>query len=113
MATARPTAKRSTSNSTTKNHTGIWSPPDSCIPGSGPGRNGEVPREELLRVPPDYHRGMIEATLYSDAACPWAYSANPALRVLEWRYGAQLSWRLVMIGLREDASTLIARGYDP
>jgi 2-hydroxychromene-2-carboxylate isomerase len=56
---------------------------------------------------------MIEATLYSDAACPWAYSANPALRVLEWRYGAQLSWRLVMIGLREDASTLIARGYDP
>ena len=57
--------------------------------------------------------GVIRATLYTDAACPWAYSANPALRVLEWRYGEQLSWRLVMIGLREDASTLIARGYDP
>lgn len=56
---------------------------------------------------------MIEATLYTDAACPWAYSANPALRVLEWRYGEQLSWRLVTIGLREDASALIARGYDP
>lgn len=56
---------------------------------------------------------MIETTLYTDAACPWAYSANPALRVLEWRYGEQLSWRLVMIGLREDASALIARGYDP
>ena len=56
---------------------------------------------------------MIQATLYTDAACPWAYSANPALRVLEWRYGDQLSWRLVMIGLREDASALIARGYDP
>lgn len=56
---------------------------------------------------------MIRATLYSDAACPWAYSANPALRVLEWRYRDQLSWRLVMIGLREDASALIARGYDP
>ena len=56
---------------------------------------------------------MIRATLYTDAACPWAYSANPALRVLEWRYGEQLSWRLVMIGLREDASALIARGYDP
>jgi 2-hydroxychromene-2-carboxylate isomerase len=51
---------------------------------------------------------VIEATLYSDAACPWAYSASPALRVLEWRYGDQLSWRLVMIGLRE----LVARGYD-
>lgn len=57
--------------------------------------------------------GVIEATLYTDAACPWAYSASPALRVLEWRYRDQLRWRLVMIGLREDASALIARGYDP
>jgi 2-hydroxychromene-2-carboxylate isomerase len=56
---------------------------------------------------------VIETTLYTDAACPWAYSANPALRVLEWRYREQLSWRLVMIGLREDASAIIARGYDP
>jgi 2-hydroxychromene-2-carboxylate isomerase len=56
---------------------------------------------------------MIEATLYTDAACPWAYSANPSLRVLEWRYGNQLAWRLVTIGLREDASGLIERGYDP
>ena len=56
---------------------------------------------------------IIEATLYTDAACPWAYSACPALRVLEWRYRDQLSWRLVMIGLREDASGLVARGYDP
>jgi len=56
---------------------------------------------------------VIRTTLYTDAACPWAYSANPALRVLEWRYGEQLSWRLVMIGLREDANALVARGYDP
>jgi len=55
---------------------------------------------------------VLEATLYTDAACPWAYSASPALRVLEWRYRDQLSWRLVMIGLREDASELVARGYD-
>jgi 2-hydroxychromene-2-carboxylate isomerase len=52
---------------------------------------------------------MIEATLFSDAACPWAYSANPALRVLEWRYGAQLAWRLVLIGLREEVDQ---RGFD-
>jgi predicted DsbA family dithiol-disulfide isomerase len=55
---------------------------------------------------------VVEATLYTDAACPWAYSASPALRVLEWRYRDQLSWRLVVIGLREDASELVARGYD-
>lgn len=47
---------------------------------------------------------MIRATLYSDAACPWAYSATPALRVLEWRYRDQLDWRLVVIGLRDAPS---------
>lgn len=56
---------------------------------------------------------VVEATLYTDPACPWAYSASPAHRVLEWRYRDQLSWRLVMIGLREDASELVAHGYDP
>lgn len=43
----------------------------------------------------------IRATLFTDPACPWAYSEIPALRVLEWRYGDQLEWRLVVIGLRE------------
>lgn len=56
---------------------------------------------------------MISATLYSDAACPWAYSERPALRVLEWRYRNQLNWRLVLIGLTEDASQYEARGYTP
>jgi 2-hydroxychromene-2-carboxylate isomerase len=54
---------------------------------------------------------MISATLFSDPACPWGYSASPALRVLEWRYGDQLHWRLVMIGLTEDASQYAQRGY--
>jgi len=65
------------------------------------------------------HRGIydraelvIEATLYTDPGCPWAYSANPALRVLEWRFRDQLSWRLVLIGLREQASETAVRTYD-
>src|SRR5207248_1973373 len=56
---------------------------------------------------------MIRATLYNDPACPWAYSESPALRVIEWRYGDQLDWRLVVIGLTEDASQYVARGYTP
>ena len=56
---------------------------------------------------------MISATMYSDPACPWAYSESPALRVLEWRYGDQLDWRLVLIGLSEDTSRYAARGYTP
>ena len=56
---------------------------------------------------------MISATLYSDPACPWAYSESPALRVIEWRYGDQLDWRLVLIGLTEEASQYERRGYSP
>jgi predicted DsbA family dithiol-disulfide isomerase len=56
---------------------------------------------------------MISATLFSDPACPWAYSESPALRVIEWRYGDQLDWRLVLIGLTEDASQYERRGYTP
>ncbi len=54
---------------------------------------------------------MIETTLYSDPGCPWAYSESPALRAIEWRYGDQLHWRLVMVGLTEDASQYEQRGY--
>jgi 2-hydroxychromene-2-carboxylate isomerase len=55
----------------------------------------------------------IRATLFSDAGCPWAYSAAPGLRVLEWRYGDQLEWRLVLIGLTERAEQYVERGYTP
>jgi predicted DsbA family dithiol-disulfide isomerase len=51
--------------------------------------------------------------MYSDPACPWAYSESPALRVLEWRYGDQLDWRLAVIGLAEDATRYEAIGYTP
>ena len=56
---------------------------------------------------------VVEATLYTDPVCPWAYSASPALRVLEWRFGDQLAWRLVVIGLREEVTEAAARSYDP
>jgi predicted DsbA family dithiol-disulfide isomerase len=56
---------------------------------------------------------VISATIFSDPACPWAYSESPALRVLEWRYDSQLDWRLVLIGLTEHASQYEERGYTP
>jgi 2-hydroxychromene-2-carboxylate isomerase len=51
--------------------------------------------------------------MYNDPGCPWGYSANPAFRVLEWRYSDQLEWRLVLIGLAESADAYIERGYTP
>jgi predicted DsbA family dithiol-disulfide isomerase len=56
---------------------------------------------------------QISATHFSDPACPFAYSACPALAVLRWRYGAQLDWRLVTIGLAEDPQRYIDAGYTP
>ena len=53
----------------------------------------------------------IRTTLYSDPACPWAYSATPALTALRWRYGDQLDWGLVTIGLRDTTDALAASGY--
>jgi len=55
----------------------------------------------------------IRATLYTDSACPWAYSATPALTTLRWRYRDQLDWRLVMIGLRDDTDDQRVAGYTP
>jgi protein-disulfide isomerase-like protein with CxxC motif len=57
--------------------------------------------------------GRIAVTHFSDPGCPWAYSASPALAVLRWRYGAQLDWRLVTIGLSEDPQRYVERGYTP
>ena len=53
---------------------------------------------------------MIAVTHFSDPGCPWAYSAGPAFAVLRWRYGAQLRWRHVMIGLSETADHYRRRG---
>ena len=53
----------------------------------------------------------IQVTHFSDPGCPWAWSASPALSVLRWRYGAQLEWRHVMIGLTAHGSEYERRGY--
>jgi 2-hydroxychromene-2-carboxylate isomerase len=53
----------------------------------------------------------LQVTHFSDPGCPWAWSASPALAALKWRYGDQLEWRHVMIGLTEFGSVYEERGY--
>jgi protein-disulfide isomerase-like protein with CxxC motif len=53
----------------------------------------------------------MQLTHFSDPGCPWAWSAGPALATLHWRYGDQLQWRFVMIGLSETAEQYQRRGY--
>jgi len=56
---------------------------------------------------------VIDVVHFSDPGCPWAYSAWPAHTTMRWRYGEQLRWTLVMVGLTEDAGQYAARGYTP
>jgi 2-hydroxychromene-2-carboxylate isomerase len=55
----------------------------------------------------------VHVTHFSDPGCPWAWSASPALASLKWRYGDQLEWRHVMIGLTENGAVYEKRGYTP
>ncbi len=57
--------------------------------------------------------GEIEVTYFNDPGCPWGYSVSPALAALRWRYGEQLRWRLVTIGLAESVERYIENGYTP
>src|SRR6476661_2406118 len=41
----------------------------------------------------------MEIELFTDPACPFAFSAEPIRQRLRWHYGDQLSWRLTMIVL--------------
>ena len=54
---------------------------------------------------------VLSVTHMADPGCPWAYSALPAITVLRWRYGAQLDWRIVTIGLTESTEQYEQRGY--
>jgi protein-disulfide isomerase-like protein with CxxC motif len=56
---------------------------------------------------------VIQAMLHTDPGCPWAYSANPDIAVMRWRFGDNLQWRLVMIGLAENPERYLKAGYTP
>jgi 2-hydroxychromene-2-carboxylate isomerase len=55
----------------------------------------------------------VTVTHFTDPGCPWAWSASPAIAALQWRFGDQLEWRHVMIGLTEHGQQYVDRGYTP
>lgn len=55
----------------------------------------------------------LRAVLYTDSACPWGYSANPDLTVLQWRYGTGIQWQIAVIGLAETPDRYVNAGYTP
>lgn len=55
----------------------------------------------------------MRVTHITDPGCPWAYSVEPSVTTLRWRYGEQLDWRIVLIGLTESGAEYESRGYTP
>lgn len=50
---------------------------------------------------------------YTDPGCPFAFSAEPARRRIEWLYGDALGWEVRMVGLAERGEEYEAKGFTP
>lgn len=50
---------------------------------------------------------------FTDPACPFAFSAEPAIWRLRWLYGDGLDWELRMVVLSESPEDYDARGFTP
>src|SRR5689334_22055386 len=65
-------------------------------------------RAAILDVMPD-----VCITEFTDPGCPWAFSAEPFRRRLNWLYGERLEWRTVMVGLADSPAHYEAMGFGP
>jgi predicted DsbA family dithiol-disulfide isomerase len=55
----------------------------------------------------------VVITEFTDPACPWAYSAEPARRRIAWLYGDAIEWQTRMVVLAETAEQYESSGFTP
>jgi predicted DsbA family dithiol-disulfide isomerase len=55
----------------------------------------------------------VRITEYTDPGCPWAYSAEPVRRRLDWLYGDQLEWEAKMVVLADSPDDYLKRDFTP
>jgi len=55
----------------------------------------------------------VRITEFTDPGCPWAYSAEPVRRRLDWLYGDRLEWEVRMVGLAAAPEDLLEHGMTP
>jgi predicted DsbA family dithiol-disulfide isomerase len=55
----------------------------------------------------------LRITEFTDPACPFAFSAEPARMRLRWLYGDDIEWRPRMVVLSESPDDYVARGFTP
>jgi predicted DsbA family dithiol-disulfide isomerase len=52
-------------------------------------------------------------TEFTDPGCPWAWSAEPFRRRLQWLYGDALKWERRMVVLADDPQEYLDKGFTP
>lgn len=52
-------------------------------------------------------------TEFTDPGCPWAWSAEPFRRRLQWLYGDKLDWSRRMVVLADDPQEYLDKGLTP
>src|SRR5919107_4336534 len=67
-------------------------------PNSSPGSQYRTKASTLARYP-----AVLRVTIFTDPACPFAFSAEPVRRRLRWHYGEGLRWTVRMIVLTREA----------
>ena len=56
---------------------------------------------------------MVHVREFTDPACPFAFSAEPALWRLRWLYGPGLDWETRMVALSDSPDEYVAKGFAP
>jgi predicted DsbA family dithiol-disulfide isomerase len=55
----------------------------------------------------------VSITEFTDPGCPWAWSAEPFRRRLQWLYGDALDWQRRMVVLADSGDEYVAKGFTP
>ena len=56
---------------------------------------------------------MLHIEVFTDPGCPFAWSAEPQRRRIDWLYGDQLEWTTRMVVLSESPQQYLDKGFDP
>jgi predicted DsbA family dithiol-disulfide isomerase len=55
----------------------------------------------------------VRISEFTDPGCPWAWSAEPFRRRLDWLYKGSIDWQLRMVGLSESPQDYLDKGFTP
>ena len=56
---------------------------------------------------------VVRLTEFTDPGCPWAWSAEPFRRRLQWLYGDAIAWQRRMVVLADSAGEYEDKGFTP